>query len=534
VATINGGRLAARALMAEGVEYLFALSGGEIDPLFQGCADEGIRVIDTRHEQAAVFAAEGWAFTTAKPGIAAATSGPGVTNAVTGLWDAFGKACPIVVFGGRTQLRQFELGALQDMNSLELVRSITKWARTGYETRRIAEYVSMAFRQALGGRPGPVYLEFPIDVLSAEIDESEAVIPTGYRAVARPQGDPKMVSRAVDLLLKAERPLIIGGTGLWWSQADAELHEFVELTGIPFSSSGGGGVLPTDHPLCLSTRAGTDQADVICVIGTRLDFRLAFGQVPVYHKDSKWIQIDIEPTEIGRNRPIDVGIVGDARAVLRQMIEEARGRCQARASLPWVGHCQELAATNRAGLVSLMDSDATPVHPARLCRELRDVLKRDATVIIDGGEITAWGLGVLQGYLPGHILTVLPTGTLGIGTGYAIAARLARPDKQVVLLSGDGSFGLNAMEFDTMIRHNLPVVSVISNDGGWGMIRRLQLAKGKNRVVGSELGFVRYDRVVEALGGHGEAVEKPEDIRPALERAFASGLPACVNVHTRF
>ena len=529
---INGGELAVRVLKQEGVECLFALCGGQIDSILQGCRDEGIRVIDTRHEQAAVFAAEGWALLTGKPGVAAVTAGPGMTNGVTGLWNALGKACPIVVFGGRSPLRQFELGAIQDMDSLALAKTVTKWARAGYETRRIAEYVSMAFRHALGGRPGPAYLEFPDDVLGASVDEEEVVLPADYRTPARPLGDPDQVSRAVDLLLKAERPLIVGGMGLWWSQAAGELREFVELTGIPFT----GDALPADHPLRLNPRAGTDQADVVLVLGTRLDFRQGFGRTPLFSKDSRWIQVDIEQTEIGRNRPIEVGIVGDVGAVLRQMTEEARDRCQGRKELPWVKAVRERsqeALQNR--VAGHIDSDNSPVHPARLCREIRDVLDRDATMIFDGGEISGWGMSVLRSYHPGHMLSIVPTGTLGVGTSYAIAARLARPDKQILLLSGDGSFGLNPMEFDTMVRHNLPIVCVISNDGGWGMIRRFQLSQGKGRAVGSELeSFARYDKLVESLGGYGEAVEKPEDIRPALERAFASGLPACINVRTAF
>ena len=534
MARINGGKLVARVLKQEGVEYIFALSGGEIDPIFQGCTDEGIKVIDTRHEQAAVFAAEGWAMMTGKPGIAAATAGPGFTNAVTGLWDAFGKACPIIVFGGRTGIQNFELGALQDMNSLELASAITKWARAGYETKRIAEYVSMAFRQALGGRPGPVYLEFPVDVLNAEIEEDEVVLPTNYRTDARPQGDPEMVRQAVDILLKAERPLVIGGMGLWWSQAADELREFIELTGIPFNSSIGSSSLPADHPLCLNPRVGTDQADAILVIGKRMDFLMAYGRAPQFNKDSKWIQIDIDPTEIGRNRPIDIGIIGDAKAVLRQMSDEAHDRCQGRKELPWVEQCQKLVMGQQEQMAGLMNSDSSPVHPARLCREIRDFLDRDATIVMDGGEISGWGFRVLRSYYPGHMLSILPTGTLGVGPSYSIAARLARPDNQVLYLSGDGSFGLNAMEFNTMVRHNLPIVSIISNDGGWGVIKRLQQNRGTGRVVGSDLGYVRYDKVVEALGGYGEAVDKPEDIRPALERAFASGLPACINVRTSF
>ena len=529
MAEIDGGRLVAKVLKQEGVECVFALCGGEIDPIFQGCLDEKIKVIDTRHEQAAVFMADAWARVTGKPGVAVVTAGPGVTNAVTGLWTALGTASPIIVFGGKTALRTLEWGALQDMDSLSLAQTVTKWARAGYETKRIAEYVSMAFRQALGGRPGPTYLEFPIDVLAAKVEEEEVTLPKNYRTTARPQGDPTLVKEAVDLLLGAERPLVIAGSGVWWSQAAKELQEFIELTKIPLGR--GQGSVPADHPLCLGiTSAATQRADVVFLLGTRLNFMLGFGRPPVFSEDSRWIQVDIEPTEIGRNRPIDIGIIGDAKAVLKQMIEEARDRCQGRKELPWVRECQQQLREQDEQFEVLMNSDSVPVHPARLCKEIRDFIDREATIVVDGGEISGWGFRSLKSYKPGHFLGVVPTGTLGVGTAFAIAAKLARPDKQVLLLSGDGSFGLNAMEFDTMVRHKLPIVCAIANDGAWGMIARLQQAKGPDRVIGTELGFVRYDKVVEALGGYGEAVEKPEDIRPALERAFASGQPACINV----
>lgn len=527
MAQINGGRLIAKVLKQEGVECLFALCGGHIDPIFQGCLDEQIRVIDTRHEQAAVFMADAWARLTGKPGVAAVTAGPGVTNAVTGLWTAQGTASPIIVFGGRSPLKEFEWGSLQDMDSLSLAQTVTKWARAGYETGRIAEYVSMAFRHALGGRPGPVYLEFPSDILEGQVEEEEITIPKNYRTTARPQGDPALVKEAVDLLLAAERPLVIDGSGVWWSQAAEELQAFIELTKIPLGT--GLGNLPADHPLCLP-RVGTERADVVFLLGARLDFRLRFGRSPMFSENSRWVQVDIEPTEIGRNRPIDIGITGDAKAILKQMIAEAQDRCQGRKELPWVQECREQLKGQQEQLEALMNSDSVPIHPARLCKEIRDFIDRDATIVIDGGDISGWGSRSFRTYKPGHLLRVTPTGTLGVGTAFAIAAKVARPDKQVLLLNGDGSFGLNAMEFDTMVRHKLPIVCAIGNDEAWGMIRRPQLAKGPDRVIGTELGFVRYDKVVEALGGYGEAVEKPEDIRPALERAFASGQPACINV----
>lgn len=526
MAVLTGGSLVAKTFKQEGVKCIFGLSGGHIDSIWQGCMDEGIRVIDTRHEQAAVFMADGWARVTGQPGVAVVTAGPGVTNAVTGLWVAQGTGSPIIVFGGRSPMREFEWGSLQDMDSLALCKTVTKWAKAGYETKRVGEYTGMAFRHALAGRPGPVYLEFPADVLGARLESADGLVPQGYRTAARPQGDPALVKTAVDMLLKAERPIIVSGSGIWWSQAAADLREFVEMTGIPLSA--GNGYLPPDHPLYLPM-AGADKADVVLLIGGRLDFRQRFGRPPLYAADARWIQVDIEAGEIGRNRPIEVGIAGDAKAVLRQMIAQVPQKAGRKESA-WVLQCRERLKGMQAPLLAQQNSDGVPVHPARLCREVRDFIDKDATVVVDGGDISGWAARTIRPYLPGHYLGVVPTGTLGIGPSFAMAAKLARPDKQVVLVSGDGSFGLNCMEFDTMVRHKIPVVCVISNDSAWGMVMHEQQAKGADRVIGTALGFVHYEKVVEALGGYGEYVEKPDGVRPALERAFASGKPACINV----
>jgi len=529
---VTGGRLAVKALKQEGVECIFALSGGHVDPIFQACIDENIRLIDVRHEQAAAFMADGWARVTGKPGIAVVTAGPGVTNAVTGLWNAYECLSPVIVFGGKAPLFEFELGSLQDLNSLFLVESVTKWRRAGYETRRIPEYVSMAFRQALSGRPGPVYLEFPADLLYTQIEESEAVACTNYRTAAQPQGDPEQVKKAVDLLAAARKPIAIAGSGVFWSQAGEELQELIEMIGLPLTLiQMGRGVVPEDHPFCFGpTRVGTKQADVVLLIGTRLNYGLNFGRPGLFGTDQKWIQIDIEPTEIGRNRSIDIGIVGDAKAVLGQMIAQARDRCGSANESAWVQECRAYIKGRQEQLEAEMSSDSVPIHPARLCREIRDFIDRDAIIAMDGGDTTVWGAAVFKVYEPGHWLDNGPTGCLGVGVPFAMAAKVARPDKQVFLLNGDGSFGLNGMEFDTMIRHNIPVVCVICNDEAWGMMMHPQQAMGEDRVIGTRLGFSRYDRMVQGLGGYGEAVEKPEDIRPALQRAFASGLPACINV----
>jgi acetolactate synthase-1/2/3 large subunit len=514
LAKVTGGRLAIRALKKEGVEVIFALSGGHLEPYFQACLDEGIRLIDVRHEQAAAVAAEGWARVTGKPGIAMGTAGPGVVNLITGIWNAYQCKVPTLIFGGKSALYEFDLGSAQDCDSLNLVESITKWRGTALDTKRVAEYVSVAYRNATSGRPGPVYIEVPQDVLGAEVEESEVVMPVNYRTTSRPEGDSAMVKKAVELLMNAKRPLILAGSGIWWSRAEKELKQLIELMKLPVVLlQAARGSVPEDHPLCFGpTRVGTKEADVILLIGSRLNYTLNFGRPGLFGTDAKWIQIDIEAEEIGKNRPIDVGITGDARAV------------------PWIEECREYVRNRQKALEVDMASESIPIHPARLCKEIRDFVDRDAYIIMDGGDTTVWGASILKAYEPGHWMDNGPTGCLGLGIPYAMAAKVAAPNKQVLLLHGDGAFGLNAMEFDTMARHKIPVVCVICNDSAWGMIIHGQEARGEDRVIGSRLGFVHYEKMVEGLGCYGELVEKPQDIKPALQRAFASGKPAVINV----
>ena len=412
---VKGGHLAIRALKKEGMECIFALSGGHVEPYFQGCLDEKVKIIDVRHEQAATLAAEGWARVTGQPGIAMATAGPGVANAVTGTWNSFQCKAPTILFGGKSPLSEFELGSAQDMDSLSLMQSITKWRCGGYETKRIPEYISMAYRQAISGRPGPVYLEFPLDVLYAEVEEEEVIYPTNSRTAARPQGDPSLVKKAVELLINAKRPIVIAGSGIWWSRAEKELREFIELLNLPLTLiQMGRGAVPEDHPLCFGpTRVGTRQADVVLLIGTRLNYGLNFGRPGLFSAEGKWIQIDIEPEEIGRNRPIDIGITGDAKAVLGQMIDEARDRCKSRKELPWCQECRVYVKNRQVQSEPDEHSNNIPIHPARLCREIRDFVDRDAIIVMDGGDTTVWGAAILKAYEPGHWLDNGPTGTLG-------------------------------------------------------------------------------------------------------------------------
>ncbi len=532
---VSGGHLLIRSLRNEGIGHIFALSGIHIQSIFNACIDEGVRIIDTRHEQAAVHMAEGEARVTGRAGVSVVTAGPGLTDAVTGVAAAFQSASPVIIISGRSTLAEFDKGSVQEMDQVTLMKSITKWARTVYETKRIPEYVSIAFRHAYAGRPGPVYLDIPNDILDNKVDEGTVSFPEGYRSEGRPQGEPVLIQRAVELLLAAKRPVVIAGSGVWWSQASEELQELVETMKLPLIlTQKGRGSVPEDHPLCFGpTRVGTREADVVLVIGTRIDNMMSYGQPPLFNPSGRWIQVDIEASEIGHNRSVDIGIVGDAKAVLKQMIELGRDKSEVRKELPWVEECRAYVKSRAQRIEAELFSNQVPIHPLRLCQEIKDFLDRDATIVVDGGDISVWGQTVFRIYHPGHWLDLGPFSGLGPGIPFGIAAKLARPDKQVVILVGDGTFGLNGMEFDTAVRHNIPIVTVIGNDGAWGMIKhRQEITYGADRIIGSELGFTRYDKVVEALGGYGEHVRMPQDIRPALERAFASGLPACVNVET--
>jgi len=533
MARIAGGHWVARVLKKEGVRYIFTLSGGHISPIYEGCADEGIGIIDVRHEQAAAHAAEGWAKVTRQPGVAVVTAGPGVTDTVTAVVNAYFAPSPMVIIGGRSPLQEFEMGSLQEMDQVELMRPITKWARTCFDTRRIPEYVAAAFRQATSDRPGPAFLEIPMDMMYRRAEEDEVVMPEHYRTACKCGGDIDLIRQAARLLAEARHPVVIAGGAVWWCAAHDALREFLHQGNLPVYLNGmGRGSVPPDDPLffSLSRRRALMNADVVLVIGTPFDFRLGFGRAPLFPLAAKVIQVDFQAADIGRNRPVHVGIAGDVCAVLSQICDEMAPQVQKGRTEEWLAEIRAAEAKARAADEPLLNSDAAPIHPMRLCRELRDFLDRDVTVVGDGGDIVTFAARVLNIHEPGHWLDPGQMGCLGVGTGFAMAAKLARPNKQVLLVNGDGSFGLNGMEFDTMARHKIPVVSVVGNDGAWGQVKHPYVAS-YGRALGVDLKHgARYDKMVEALGGHGEFVQRPEEIRPALERAFASGLPACVNV----
>lgn len=533
--TIHGGRIVAKALRAEDVPFLFTLCGGHVMPIYDGCVDEGIRVIDVRHEQTAAHAADGWARVTGRPGVAVVTAGPGLTDAVTGVANAHRANIPMVIIGGQGPRPFADMGSLQDMNHVELMRPITKWAAAVPEGRRLAEYVSMAFRKATTGLPGPVFLEMPIDQLFDTYEESGVVFPTKYRTEAGIAGDPEYIARAFELLKQAQRPVALVGSQLRWSCRREAYPRFVETFGMPIYVNGlGRGSLPPDSPYFFSQtrKQALKRADVVLIFGTPLDFRLGYGRDSHINAEAKLIQVDLDGAEIGRNRPVDVGIVADTGLAMEQLAQCAAAEGFSAAMVkPWRDQMREREREKLDALLAEAQSDVVPINPLRLCRELADVLDRDAIVIGDGGDFVATAASIVRIYQQGHWLDPGPLGTLGVGPGYAMAAKLAKPDSTVVIVYGDGSFGLHGLEFEACVRQKINVVGVIGNDAGWTQIRRGQVQLyGAERAVATGLAHTRYDGVVAALGGHGEYVERPEDIRPALARALAAGKPALVNV----
>jgi acetolactate synthase I/II/III large subunit len=533
--TVHGGRLVARALRAEGVSYVFTLCGGHVMPVYDGCIDENITVVDVRHEQTAAHAADGWARVTGRPGVAVVTAGPGLTDAVTGVASAHRAGIPMLVIGGQGPRQYADMGSLQDMNHVELMRSITKWAVSVPAGHRLPEYVAAAFRQATTGVPGPVFLEVPVDQLFTRYDESQVSVPTSYRTEAGIAGDPVAVERAFELIRGAERPVAMVGSQLRWSVRRDACPGFVSTFGMPIYVNGlGRGALPPDDPhfFSHSRKVALQQADVVLIFGTPLDFRLGYGRGTHISPAAHLIQVDLDGAEIGRNRAVQVGIVGDTGLVMAQLTQLAES-AKYRASIvkPWLDAIRARERESWKNLRPELESDAVPINPLRACREIADALSEDAIVVGDGGDFVATAASVVRIHRQGHWLDPGPLGTLGVGPGYAMAAKLARPECPVVIVYGDGSFGLHAMEFEALMRQKISVVGVIGNDAGWTQIRRGQLQMfGEQRAIATALAFTRYDRVAEALGCHGEYVERPDEVRPAMERALGAGRPAVVNI----
>ena len=523
----SGSQILARALRKQGIDTFFYLMGGPMLAAESACIEEGLRAIDVRHEQAAAMMAHAYGRVLNKLGVCMAASGPGATNLITGVANAWADCAPLLAVGGSSPVSQWGRGAFQEMDQVAAFRPITKWSERCVDPKRIPEYVATAIRTAFSGRPGPVYLDLPGDILYREVDEAEVHYP-GPSPRPRPIADPGLISEAIQLLQRAERPVLISGSGILWSAAEAELQQLVELLGIPFyTTPQGRGVVPDDHVLSFPSARATAfrEADVLLVIGTRINYVISQLGPPRFRADARLIQVDADASEIGHNRPADVGIVGDARAVLRQLVAGADGRVDARRFGPWLQYLRDVEAAKRRNAELAMSTEQLPIHPLRLCKEVRDFLDRDAILCVDGQEILNYGRQSIPTFVPRHRLNSGPFGTMGVGLPFGIGAKVAKPDTQVLVLHGDGSFGMNAMELDTAARFSIPVLTVISLNGGW-------TADPQRIKPGRDLGYTPFHKMAQALGCYGEQVEEPSEIRPALERAAASGCPAVVNVVT--
>jgi acetolactate synthase-1/2/3 large subunit len=530
-----GGHLVARALKEEGVSHLFTLCGGHIQNIYDGCLDYGIRVVDVRHEQSAAHAADGWARVTGRPGVAAVTAGPGVTDAVTAVANAQRAQVPMILIGGAGPKGLADKGSLQDMDHVALMRSITKWSVSVPEAARLPEYVQSAFRVATTGVPGPVFLEMPLDLLFMPIDESLVTRYPKYRTEARPGPDPRTVERIAALVRTAQRPMIICGSQLRWSADEGALVRLVDRLQAPVFVNGmARGSMPVGHPWAYGRcrKDALRHTDLLIVFGTPFDFRLGYGNGGTVNPDAKVVQVDLDGGEIGRNRSIDEGLVGDSGLAMDTLVaalDDLAANPPQRAE--WKALLDAAEAKARGKMAIEMQSAESPPNPLRVCAELNRFLKDDTIVIGDGGDFVATAAYVLNVRRPGLWMDPGPLGTLGVGPGFAMAAKLARPNSDVVLVYGDGSVGFNGFEFEAMVRQGIKVTAIVGNDACWRQIYRGQVDMfGEKRTPATKLAYTRYDKVVEALGGHGEYVETVDALGPALERAFAAETAALVNV----
>ena len=530
---LTGGQLVARVLKQAGVGHVFTLCGGHLLPIYDGCLDEKIAVIDVRHEQAAAHAADAYARLTRNVGVAMVAPGPGVTDAVTGVANAYAARSPMVLIGGAAPLGLRGLGALQEMEQVALLRPITKGSFTVAETRQIPEVLTTAIRTALSGRPGPVFVEVPVDLLLATIEDRLAPIPTRYVHRPRPGADGVALAAFERLLAAAERPVLIAGGGVYWDDAADALAAFAERSGMPvFMNGAGRGSLPTAHPSAFAQARGMalGGADLVLVLGAPLDFRLGYGRPPTFAEHARVVMIDCDAAELGRNRPLELALVGDIGVVLRQALDIVPRTMRARVA-PWLASVRAKETDSRAKLEHFCASDETPISHYRLAAEIARVVGPDTTVVGDGGDVVGCASRIVPLYRPGQWLDPGPLGCLGVGPSFALTAKLLRPEQRVVLIAGDGALGLNGMELETAVRFKLPMVCVVGNDGGWGQIRNPQLSfYGEARAVATSLPATRFDLLAEALGARGVLVREPRDIRPALDKALDSGEVWCINV----
>ena len=536
MARVTGSHLICKALKLEGVKNIFALAGDHILPVLDVMADQDFRIIDTRHEQAAVHMADAWSRITEQPGVCMYTT-PGFANAIPGLTNASHTEAPVISIAGCADTHDLGRGAQQEIDQVGMAGPMTKGSFMVHDARRIPEFIARAMRLAFSGRRGPVHLTIPIDVQEQSVDEDQVVIhePKEYRAGSSLLADPEKVRQAIALLRQAEKPLVIAGSAAGYTLSGGALQRFIETTRLPVvTEEQARGLIPDDHPYAfgffergLNRAAGKlRDADVVVLLGRKQDFVIGFCRPPHVRADAKIIQIDPSPLEIGRNRGVAVGMVGDVTSVLEQMTKEAANHVWK--ELPWLDELRAVRAA-QAEWTEGLARPATPMHALFVHKTLKSILRADDCVVFDGGDFCHFGRSFLPALRPKHWLYVSSLGMLGSSLPSALAAKLAYPDSRVFMLTGDGAFGFNGMEFDTAVRHKLNIVAILGNDSAWGIDRQIQLGL-YGRAVATDLLQTRYDQMVQGLGGYGEFVERPEDLASALERALAAKRPALLNV----
>lgn len=531
---MTGGRLVGKILSRYGVKHLHTLCGGHIMEIYEGCADYGVRVVDYRHEQAAVFAADAAGRVSGIPGVAAVTAGPGVMNAVTAVANAWRAQSPLIVIGGQAPSFFKGKGALQEMNHIDVMKPITKWAVSVPDTKSIPEYMARAFAAAQENVPGPVYLEMPMDVLFNPSDENLEAI---EYSISKPEASDKTVRELREKLAEAKRPVILLGTQIAWSRYKDKVKDVVDKLGIPVFLNGlARGSLGKEHPLLFrfGRKKVLQNADLVILAGVPLDFRLDYGRQ--INENATLVRFDLDPEELKRNRVGDISEVCDPLSPLVKLVEELPSDWNPERFSQWIQEVQKFEEERKSKAFQEAKSDSVPINPLRLCKEVADFISSCGEKVIivgDGGDIVGSAAYFLKPTHLGGWLDPGPLGTLGVGAPYAIGAKLEKPDHDVFVIFGDGAFGLNGFEYDTAARLKIPFIGIIGNDAAWTQIKRAQVPM-YGRAIATELGFVRYDEVVKALGGYGEYVEKPEDIKPSLERAYSfskrENKPSCVNV----
>jgi acetolactate synthase-1/2/3 large subunit len=538
---VSGGHLVAKALKNEGVDTIFTLCGGHIIDIYDGCIDEGIRIVDVRHEQVAAHAADGYARQTGRLGCVVTTAGPGCTNAITGIATAFRSESPVLHIGGQGAQTQHKMGSLQDLPHVDILAPITKFSASVSSTERVADMVSMAARECFNGAPGPSYLEIPRDILDREVPADKAVIPNPghYRASTHSIGDPADIEKLADILVKSERPCVLLGTQVWTSRGHNEAIEFVRSLNIPAYFNGSGrGLLPPGDPHYFHRTRGDafKKADVIIIVGTPFDFRMGYGKR--LRDDATIVQIDMDYRTVGKNRDISMGLVGHPGSILKAVTDAASGRIDkgSNSRQAWLEELRALEKTKTEKLMPQFLTDKSPISPYRVAWELNEFLTEDTIYIGDGGDVVTISAQAVQPRSPGHWMDPGALGSLGVGTGFAMAAKLVHPRKEVLCYYGDGSFGMTAFDMETANRFGAPYLAVIGNNSAMNQIRYGQISKyGEQRGdVGNLLGDIPFSKFAEMLGGYGEEVRDAGQIAPALRRAreaiASSGRSAVVNI----